>query len=694
MNTCHFGALKWISFLLLPCFLHAQSHKADSLLRLLQQAPADTHRVSLLTDYAWEINEDKPDTAAAKLQEALALAQKFKYDKGEASVWNGLGVVEEIRDSLDAAIGYYQKALEIRRKSGDQIGVASLLNNLGNAYESQGEYEKALINRRESLNIVEDLGDSIRIARAHQNLAGLFESMGLLPEAYEQMNAAREIFEIYGDKKGLAYTYTTLGHIRFELGMFNDAKRWYRIALGMKRKLGDPTLVADALSDLGVVLDEMNSQDSTRLAIELYQEALKIRERYDDQPGLADLYNNMGVGYKHLGQFGTALYWLHKSQKIYTAINDQPGQMKVCNSLGDAVFGQKKYREALAYTNRYFQLAKQIGDDKFIQRAYKDFAKIYAAIGDYKKAFEYRKQYDEFRWSKLDEARAKDFERKDVLFSDGRRQREIERQQAELERAKTRAWVLVGGAAALALLTLLLYSRNRIRARANRELAAKNDAIQQERERADSLLKNILPEKTAAELKEKNSVQPVRYESVTVLFTDFKNFTKIGEQLRPEALVAELDESFRLFDEIIEKHGLEKIKTIGDAYMCAGGLPEPSQTHALDTVRAAIEMQARLKSLMKQKAAEGKPVFEMRIGIHTGPVVAGVVGSRKFAYDIWGDTVNTAARLEQGGEAGKVNISETTWKEVEKEFNCLYRGKLPAKNKGEIAMYFVEHPET
>ena len=169
--------------------------------------------------------------------------------------------------------------------------------------------------------------------------------------------------------------------------------------------------------------------------------------------------------------------------------------------------------------------------------------------------------------------------------------------------------------------------------------------------------------------------------------------------MSPGDLVRELDEYFRLFDAIVLRHGLEKIKTIGDAYMCAGGLPEPNETHAQDTVRAALEMQQTIRALAKKKAAEGKPFFEMRIGINTGPVVAGVVGSHKFAYDIWGDTVNTAARLEQGSEPGKINISETTWEKVRQAYSCKFRGKLPAKNKGEIAMYFVENiqqilPET
>ena len=314
-------------------------------------------------------------------------------------------------------------------------------------------------------------------------------------------------------------------------------------------------------------------------------------------------------------------------------------------------------------------------------------------------------KYDELRYERLDETRAQDFERKDVLFSEQKRAAEIVRQQheleisgaaleirnAELEKARTRTYATLGGALASLLLALLLFNSNRLRARTNRELASKNDTIERERTRADRLLKNILPEKTATELILHNSVQPVRYESVTVLFSDFVGFTTIAERVSPEDLIAELDTCFRLFDSIMDKHGLEKIKTIGDSYMCAGGLPTPNTTHAADMVQAAIEMQNGLHDLMRHRTTHAVPTFEMRIGIHTGPVVAGVVGSHKFAYDIWGDTVNTAARLEAGSAPAKINISATTYQQVHHLYPCTFRGNLAAKNKGEIAMYFVEY---
>jgi len=173
------------------------------------------------------------------------------------------------------------------------------------------------------------------------------------------------------------------------------------------------------------------------------------------------------------------------------------------------------------------------------------------------------------------------------------------------------------------------------------------------------------------------------------MFTDFKNFTRISEKLSPSELVAEIHYCFKAFDHIISKRNIEKIKTIGDSYMCAGGLPVANKTNATDVVKAALEIQQFIREHFHQRMKEGKEPFEIRIGVHTGPVVAGIVGVKKFAYDIWGDTVNLAARMESSGEAGKINISGTTYELVKDKFQCTYRGKIQAKNKGEVDMYFV-----
>ena len=212
----------------------------------------------------------------------------------------------------------------------------------------------------------------------------------------------------------------------------------------------------------------------------------------------------------------------------------------------------------------------------------------------------------------------------------------------------------------------------------------RTEQLRAEKQKSDDLLLNILPLEVAEELKEKGRAEAKYFENVTVLFTDFVNFTSISATLTPKELVAEIDRCFKEFDNIIERNGLEKIKTIGDAYMAVGGLPVTSADHAIQVINAAIE----IRNFIDEQTLNGGK-FGIRIGMHSGPVIAGIVGSKKFSYDIWGDTVNTASRLESNSEKGKINISGVTYELVKDHFECEYRGKIAVKGKGELDMYFV-----
>ncbi|MEP7107019.1 MAG: adenylate/guanylate cyclase domain-containing protein [Ferruginibacter sp.] len=217
--------------------------------------------------------------------------------------------------------------------------------------------------------------------------------------------------------------------------------------------------------------------------------------------------------------------------------------------------------------------------------------------------------------------------------------------------------------------------------------------LAEQKKKSDDLLLNILPAETAEELKTSGAARSRQYENVTVMFTDFVNFTKASELLSADSLIDEINFYYSAFDEIVTRHGIEKIKTIGDSYMCAGGLPVESKTHAFDTVMAALDMKQFLLTANEERRMQGKPVFNCRIGIHSGPVVTGIVGTKKFAYDIWGDTVNIASRMESSGEPGKVNISGSTYALIHDQFRCTYRGEVSAKNKGSIDMYFIEEAQ-
>ncbi|MCA9693036.1 MAG: GAF domain-containing protein [Myxococcales bacterium] len=233
----------------------------------------------------------------------------------------------------------------------------------------------------------------------------------------------------------------------------------------------------------------------------------------------------------------------------------------------------------------------------------------------------------------------------------------------------------------------LLADQSRRLRSANTEILQQKVIAEEERERSERLLANVLPSAVASELKRRGAATPRSYARVTVLFADFKGFSRIAERLAPEELVRELDRCFLAFDEIIARHGLEKIKTIGDAYMAAGGVPIANDTNPVDAVRAALSMRDFLED---NAGSHGGLRWEARFGLHTGPVIAGVIGKHRFAYDIWGDAVNLASRMESSGAPGKINISGETYALVRDHFHCSYRGEINVKHRGAVEMYWVE----
>ncbi|MCJ8154741.1 hypothetical protein MKJ01_13300 [Chryseobacterium sp. SSA4.19] len=218
-----------------------------------------------------------------------------------------------------------------------------------------------------------------------------------------------------------------------------------------------------------------------------------------------------------------------------------------------------------------------------------------------------------------------------------------------------------------------------------RQVDERTFELQKEKQKTENLLLNILPHEVAEELKENGSSEAKYYDEVSVLFTDFVNFTQSSEKMGAEKMLVELNECFTAFDMIMEKHGLEKIKTIGDAYLAVCGLPIKNENHAYQTVLVALD----IIDFIEERKKTNPGVLDIRIGINSGSLIAGIVGVKKFAYDIWGDTVNTAARMEQNSEKGRINISESTYQLVKEKIVCEYRGKIHTKGKGDMDMYFA-----
>jgi class 3 adenylate cyclase len=240
------------------------------------------------------------------------------------------------------------------------------------------------------------------------------------------------------------------------------------------------------------------------------------------------------------------------------------------------------------------------------------------------------------------------------------------------------------GLALLGAIAVIIFRNYRAKVKINKVLDHQKDQI-------ESLLLNILPAEVAKELQDTGAATPRHYNHVSVLFSDFKGFTSLADKMSPQELVEELNACFMAFDNIIERHKLEKIKTIGDAYMCAGGIPTIDKDHPFRMVKAGMEIQDYILKNNLRRKAKGLAPWDIRIGIHVGPVVAGVVGRKKYAYDIWGSTVNIASRMESNGAPGQINISSAMYDIIKDKYICSHRGKIHAKNVGDIDMYFLEH---
>jgi len=433
------------------------------------------------------------------------------------------------------------------------------------------------------------------------------------------------------------------------MGRLDDAMVLFRGAYEEARGHGSSENVIQALLNIATIHAMQGNLQAARMN---YEEVRDLLRKGGFADRLVSCYQNLGSIHKQLGDFDRAVAYKDSAIALARASGYLQGEADATLGLAEILRARTPRNEAFDQLNRYLKLHDSILDSDRIK-----------AVTEMREKYETEKKErdnQELRAANLEAAL---------------RQEQLRR---------TRNIYLLGGLLVL-VSAIGLWSRLRYvhRSRA---------AIQKEKDISEGLLHNILPEEVAAELKQKGYADVKEFEVATILFSDFKGFTTLSEKLTAPELVAEIDHCFKGFDAIMENYHIEKIKTIGDAYMAAGGLPVPAHGQPLDVVHAALDMQEFMKDYKTRRQAEGRLFFEMRLGLHTGPVIAGIVGVKKFAYDIWGDTVNTASRMESSGAIGLVNISRSTYALVKDAPGLAFtpRGKVEAKGKGEMEMWFVE----
>jgi class 3 adenylate cyclase len=437
--------------------------------------------------------------------------------------------------------------------------------------------------------------------------------------------------------------------------------------------------LAVALFNLG---DLYLTEEKPEKAQEYLREAGMLFEKAGDKTAALSVIGNLGRSYGDMGEYIKAEEHLTRAIGLLSEAGYPDHVAAYQESLANVYTRQKKYLEAHRVALQSLENASRLGDKAQISRSSALLARLDSITGDYKEAYAHLNLHmaykDSMGLATVDRTR---LEREKAELQVRQQESELQLRDVQEKRQQLTIWAV--GITALLLTVIAFGSYRRYRFIKNT-----NEIISRERDRSDSLLQNILPKQTAMELKKLGRVRAQRFDEVSVLFTDFKGFTSHAESMDPEKLVESIDYYFSRFDAIMDKYGLEKIKTVGDAYMCASGLPFPSEDHAFRVTEAALEILEFVEGAKKDDSKDHVR-FDIRIGINSGPVVAGVVGTKKFAYDIWGDTVNIASRMESASDVGKINIAENTYELIKDQFDCEYRGNIEVKNRGKLNMYFV-----
>ncbi|CAL65009.1 secreted protein containing adenylate/guanylate cyclase catalytic domain [Christiangramia forsetii KT0803] len=556
-------------------------------------------------------------------------------------------------------------------------------------------------------------------SRARQNLEILKDLSENSIAPYMKLKFSEELLEIAKKRNSQSYFYTGYlqkGNALASRGDFTEALESYFQAASVAKNEKELGLIKVTLGDVYSLTK--NHQRS----LNYYNEAIEIFRKTKDSLTLGSVIFNAGDGYLKNNQMDMAISYLEESEQIFKNINFDLGlaycsgtlglayaklgrneeaekniqqaiqalekaedYSPICeflNGMADIYTEKNEDSTAIEFASISRDLARTYGFKNETREANLRLAQIYEKTGNIPEAYKFYKEYIIYRDSVLNVSTAQNMAGLRADYEVAQKQIEVDLLSAQRENQQLVVISIAVASFLVCLLAFGLYRRNRF-------IKRTSAIIEKEKNRSELLLLNILPEETARELKKNGKVRAKKFESVTVLFADFKRFTLIAENLPPERLIKTIDYYFSQFDKIMEKYDIEKIKTIGDSYMAASGLPFPNQDHAYKILMAAFEMTQFVKET-KENSLYDDANFDVRVGLNSGPVVAGVVGTKKFAYDIWGDTVNIAARMESHSDIGKINISENTYDLIKDKFDCEYRGEVEVKNGRILKMYYVK----
>jgi class 3 adenylate cyclase len=662
----------------------------------LPQTKEDTNKVNTLIKLSREYRIVSEYSKGLDFgEQALGIAQQINFLKGEVQARNIIGLIFISQGNYSSALDMFNKLLNSIPSDSGRIAtwaiiISNAYTNIGLIYDGQYDYPKALEMYLKSLKIKEAISAkqpkniSIKqsIANVNNNLGNLYKDQKDYTKAMEAYSHSIKIYEAINieqpnntsNKQGLSNTYNNIGLVYRDQSKNMAALEMYFKSLKMSEVLGDKHGISSTYTAIGGLYIDLFIEDSLGVG-------------FDFKPNSSLNENENQIAPFHISHnalLDSALLLHERALSLDLETGDKNNNTYSLYGIGQVYFNQKKYKEAISYYKQSYAISDSINalDGKRhnanrLSECYKGLKKYDKALSWYEKSVIIKDTI--FNQEKHKELTRKtmnyEFDKKEAITKTENEKKLILSAQALSKQTMFRNGFMGGFAVVILFAGVFFRQRNK---------------ISKAKKRSDELLLNILPAEVAEELKINGESEARQFDDVTVLLTDFVNFTGASEKLTPKELVSEIHHCFTAFDEIIGRNGLEKIKTTGDAYLAVCGLPNADGQHAKRAIIAAKEILKFMDERKNSSLLKGG-FGDVKIGIHSGSVVAGIVGVKKFAYDIWGDTVNTAARMEQNCDEGKINISGSTYQLAKNDFNFIYRGKIKAKNKGEIDMYFVEN---
>ena len=616
--------------------------EVDSLKKALSQVTIE-ERIPILNTLATKYWYIDPDSSIFFASIALELAQTSKDKMREAEAYHKLGGAYYFLSDYSKALENYKKSLLIREELSDNKGVANISNNIGMIFQELGSYDKALDNYMLALQFYEKSRDERRIAVVLNNIGAVYGDLQNYDKELLTYMHSLEIKQKLDDKSGIASTLNNIGRAYHNLMEYDKALQYYERSIVLKKELNNQYSLSISLNNIGKVYADLNQYDK---ALSFYQESLHIEEAHGDKFGIANTLNNIGEVYLALDELNKAEDFLQQALSIALEIDTKYIIEASYLYMSDLNDKRGDFDKALGYHQKMFDINRLIFNEQVLDK-----------IAMLQTRYETEKKDQEI----------------ELLIKEGDIKELVIEKQRNL---RNYLIVLIFLVIVIAIITYISYRQKR----------KDNQIIAEEKEKSDNLLLNILPVRIANDLKETGKTEPELFKDITVYFSDIVGFTSTSSNLSPKELFDELNEIFTNFDEIIEKYECERIKTIGDAYLAVGGMNRKNPQPAINIVRAAL---AHIEYLKKRNKTS--PIkWQIRVGIHTGDVIGGVVGIKKYIYDVFGNTINLAARMEQYSEPLKINISEDTYNYVKDSFSCIERDGIVVKGKGIMRMYFVE----